>query len=64
MNTRGALVDAEHWDELQSLFDRFENTAPSEREKELQAGCTDPRLRHRVLALLHAADAVAVAGAP
>jgi eukaryotic-like serine/threonine-protein kinase len=64
VNTRGALEDAEHWEELQSLFVRFENTAPSEREKELQAGCTDPWLRHRVLALLHAADAVAVAGAP
>jgi eukaryotic-like serine/threonine-protein kinase len=64
MNAPGALKDVEHWDELQHLFDRFENTAPSEREKELEAECGDPQLRHRVLALLHAADAVAGATAP
>jgi serine/threonine protein kinase/tetratricopeptide (TPR) repeat protein len=50
--------DAEHWEELQTLFDQFERTAPEERETALAIACSDPRLRHRVLELLGANDAV------
>ncbi|MGO9996098.1 MAG: protein kinase domain-containing protein [Steroidobacteraceae bacterium] len=54
-----ATFDAAHWEELQSLFARFENISPSEREKALETGCPDAQLRRRVLALLQAADAAA-----
>jgi len=50
--------DAEHWEELQALFDRFELTPPADREQELEAACADRQLRRRVLDLLEAADAM------
>jgi eukaryotic-like serine/threonine-protein kinase len=55
---RGALKDSEYWEELQSLFARFEGTLPGERERALENACTDPHLRGRVLDLLRASDAV------
>jgi serine/threonine protein kinase len=50
--------DAEHWEELQALFERFEQTSASDREQALEAVCADPHLRGRVLGLLQASDAM------
>jgi serine/threonine-protein kinase len=54
--------DAEHWEELQALFDRFEPTPASDRERALDIACANPQLRRRVLDLLQASDAMQ--GAP
>jgi len=54
--------DAEHWEELQALFDRFEPTPSADREQALEGACADPQLRRRVLELLRASDAMQ--GAP
>jgi len=50
--------DSSHWEELQRLFAQFETVAGPEREAALKSVCPDPRLRQRVLDLLHAADAI------
>jgi serine/threonine-protein kinase len=57
----GAISDSDHWEELQTLFDRFEATPPSEREAALEKACAEPQLRRRVLDLLKAADSMGAA---
>ena len=59
--------DADHWQELQELFNRLEGMSLAEREPALQRHCADPRMRTRVRQLLEAAaamDATAPAGRP
>lgn len=50
------ISDSDHWEDLQTLFDRFEATPADRREAALEAACGDPQLRRRVLDLLKAAD--------
>jgi serine/threonine-protein kinase len=48
--------DAEHWDELQRLFDLADRLPPEDRERALAEACPHAELRERVLALLWAAE--------
>jgi len=50
--------DADHWSELQDLFNRLEGLAPAEREAALELHAADPQLRSRVRKLLDAAAAM------
>lgn len=63
-SSSGTSPDAGHWEELQSLFERFERTPSAEREPALAAACADPALRRRVLDLLDAADEMESARQP
>lgn len=49
--------DTEKWDLLQRLFHLAEATPEPERERVLEQHCSDPELRHRVLAMLQYAYA-------
>jgi len=48
--------DSRHWEELQELFARFEQTPKAERAAAMQAAGVAPELSRRVLDLLSAAD--------
>jgi serine/threonine-protein kinase len=56
--------DEKHWDELQSLFARFEDVPAAEREAGLRAACPDPQMRRRILELLEAVDAMGKSPGP
>jgi serine/threonine protein kinase len=46
--------DANHWAELQTLFDRFVDQPKADRERALEQECPDPYLKRRLLELLRA----------
>src|SRR5579862_9221291 len=48
--------DAEHWVKLQELFHSLEEVPEGERESALNAACSDPELRQRVLDILRGAE--------
>jgi tetratricopeptide (TPR) repeat protein len=54
-----AVDDAHHWQQLQTLFDRFEQTPLDELDSVLNSACADESLRHRVLDLIRAARSMA-----
>lgn len=56
------LVDYEHWDELQTLFDLADTTLPQDRERVLAQACPDPALRSRALDLVRESERPANSG--
>jgi serine/threonine-protein kinase len=47
--------DSENWELLQTLFHLAESAPEADRERVLEEHCSDPRLRHRVMAILDGA---------
>jgi serine/threonine protein kinase len=48
--------DAANWETLQTLFHLVEETPPPDRERILEEHCSDPDLRHRVMAMVNGVD--------
>ena len=58
------MQDAEHWQELQTLFDLADTAAQEDRERVLTEAGSTPEMRQRVLALLEAAEQAPGAAPP